>query len=182
MPLHSSCSVLHAAKLFQKLDPPDTAVVSTFQPIWPVVVGAAGWRCRTGSGISISQVAYKATGVGVERILSFSELPPYLRGATVKYPIELTLLSLFLRAAKADDCGNNIRIPYMHLYRYGYFSGSSSCSLKSDVGVSKLIGWSGHGVSYGCSHVKTGDSMSCTSLSTWIRRFTVMSNSPLPPC
>lgn len=56
----------------------------------------------------------------------------YLRGAICKYPIELTLLSRFFNAANAEDCGKSIRIPYMHLYKKGYFSGSSSCRRKSD--------------------------------------------------
>ena len=108
MPLHPSCSFLHAAELLQKLEPPDTAVISTFKPVWTVIVGAAGWRSRTGNEMSILLVACRATDLGLVSAA-------YLRGATVKYPIELTLLSLFLRAAKADDCGNNIKIPYMHL-------------------------------------------------------------------
>jgi len=53
--------------------------------------------------------------------------------------MELTLLSRFFNAAKADDCGSSMRMPYMHLYRYGYLSGSRSWSLKSSstIHVSK---------------------------------------------
>jgi hypothetical protein len=50
----------------------------------------------------------------------------YGLGAIWRYPIELTLLSRFLSAAKAEDWGKSINSPYKHLYRYGYFSGSKS--------------------------------------------------------
>jgi hypothetical protein len=49
-----------------------------------------------------------------------------------RYPIELTLLSRFLSAAKADDWGRSIKRPYRHLYKCGYRSGSSSWSRRSD--------------------------------------------------
>lgn len=45
--------------------------------------------------------------------------------------MELTLLRRFLRAANAEDCGRSIKMPYMHLYKYGYFSGSNSCRRRS---------------------------------------------------
>jgi hypothetical protein len=100
----------------------------------------------------------------------------HVRGVVCRYPMELTLLSRFLRAANAEDCGKSIRIPYMHLYRYGYFSGSSNCRRRSTLSVSLSNFNLGRAE---ILHVKTGDSINCTSLSTWMSILTVISNSPL---
>lgn len=48
-----------------------------------------------------------------------------------KKPSELTALSRFRSVANAELCGKSIRRPYMALSRYGYFSGSSSWSLRA---------------------------------------------------
>lgn len=79
----------------------------------------------------------------------------------------------------------------MHLYRYGYFSASSSCSRRSKtqdpmgsvrqhgqvrtfIARPRCLLLLPHHI-----QVKTGDSISCTSLSIWIKMLTVMSSSPL---
>lgn len=63
----------------------------------------------------------------------------YLLGAVCRYPMELTLFNRFFKAANAEDCGRSMRIPYMHLYKYGYFSGSSSWSRKSALLSVKML-------------------------------------------
>lgn len=55
----------------------------------------------------------------------------YTLGAIWRYPIELTAFKRFFRAAKAEDWGRSIKRPYRHLYKWGNFSGSSSCSRRS---------------------------------------------------
>ena len=60
-----------------------------------------------------------------------TEEDTYGLGAMCRYPTELTLFKRFFKAAKADDWGKSIKSPYRHLYKYGYFSGSSSCSRRS---------------------------------------------------
>lgn len=90
-----------------------------------------------------------------------------------KRPMALTEFNLFLRAAKAEDCGSSIKSPYRHLYRYGYRSGSKSCKRRSgevsQTGSQKR--------SKEDLQVNTGDSSSCTSLSICINMFTVISRS-----
>jgi hypothetical protein len=54
-------------------------------------------------------------------------------GAMCKKPAEFTAFSRLRRDTNAELCGSNISSPYKHLKRWGYLSGSSSCSLRSVV-------------------------------------------------
>jgi len=77
-------------------------------------------------------------------------------GAMCKKPAEFTAFSRLRRDTNAELCGSNISSPYKHLKRWGYLSGSSSCSRR---------------------YVNTGDSISWTSLSICTNICTVISRS-----
>lgn len=47
-------------------------------------------------------------------------------GAICRKPAELTAFRRLRRDTKAELCGKSIKIPYKHLKRYGYRSGSRS--------------------------------------------------------
>lgn len=49
-------------------------------------------------------------------------------GIKCRMPRDETQASLVLRVSKAELCGKSMRIPYKHLNRSGYLSGSNSCN------------------------------------------------------